>query len=83
MFDFSRLMMIVGSVSNLTRKQLDEFKLSRSSLIIEADAEKLIYEIICEEEINRVSKAFLDGMYSYNTIGLTTTRRYYFLTKSF
>ncbi len=53
-----KLMVTVGSVTNLTRKQMKEFKLARSPLILEADAEKLIYDTTCQEEIERVSKLF-------------------------
>lgn len=68
-----KLMVTVGSVTNLTRKQMKEFKLARSPLILEADAEKLIYDTTCQEEIERVSKALLEEMDNYNIIGVTTT----------
>jgi uncharacterized protein YgbK (DUF1537 family) len=68
-----KLMVIVGSVSNLTRKQLEEFKLARPPLILEANAKKLIYDSTSQEEINRVSQQLLEKMDDYNIIGVTTT----------
>lgn len=68
-----KLMVTVGSVSNLTRKQMEEFKLARSPLILEANAKKLIYDSTCQEEVNRVSQKLLEKMDNYNIIGVTTT----------
>ncbi len=68
-----KVMVTVGSVTNLTRKQLDEFILVRSPLIIEVDAEKLIYEKTYSNEINRVSNAILKDIDNYNIVGITTT----------
>lgn len=67
-----KLMAIVGSVTDLTRKQLEEFKLARSSLIVEVKAQKLIYNSTCQEEINRVSRKLLEKMDDYKIIGVTT-----------
>ena len=60
-------------MSNLTRKQIEEFKLARSPLILEANAKKLIYDSTCQEEVNRVSQKLLKKMDNYNIIGVTTT----------
>lgn len=67
-----KLMMVIGSVTNLTRKQIEEFKLAYSPLFLEVDAEKLIYDTTCQEEINRVSNVLLEKMNDYNIIGITT-----------
>jgi uncharacterized protein YgbK (DUF1537 family) len=68
-----KLMVIIGSVSNLTRKQLEEFRLARSPLILEVNAKKLIYDSTFQEEVNRVSQQLLEKMDDYNIIGVTTT----------
>lgn len=68
-----KLMLTVGSVSNLTRRQMEKMKASRYPLIVEANAEKLIYENTCREEIDRVADMLLDGIDGYDIIGVTTT----------
>jgi uncharacterized protein YgbK (DUF1537 family) len=68
-----KLMVTVGSVSNLTRKQMEEFKLACSPLILEVNAKKLIYDSSCQEEVNRVSQELLKNIHNYNIIGVTTT----------
>lgn len=67
-----KLMVTVGSVSELTRKQLDEFILERSPFIVEVDVEKLIYTQTSNEEISRVVNILLKQINNYNVIGVTT-----------
>lgn len=69
-----KLMMVIGSVTNLTRKQIEEFKLIYSPLILEVDTEKLIYDTTCQGEINRVSNVLLENMKDYDIIGITTIK---------
>lgn len=69
-----KVMLTIGSVSNLTRKQLDELRLEHSPLLVEADAKKLIYDSLKEEEIKRVVEKLINNMAEYEVIGVITTK---------
>ncbi|MGB4437686.1 MAG: four-carbon acid sugar kinase family protein [Sedimentibacter sp.] len=67
-----KVMMTIGSISKLTKKQLDEFKLEYVALIAEVDASKLIYETTRENEINKAVNKLLSGLSEFEVIGVTT-----------
>ena len=69
-----KVMLTVGSVSNLTRKQLDELRLEHSPLLVEADAKKLIYDNSKKEEIQRIVNKLINDMAEYEVIGVITTK---------
>lgn len=68
-----KVLVTVGSVSNLTRKQLDELRVSHNPLLVHADPQKLIYQDSREEEIQRVVSHLLKEMDEYEVIGMITT----------
>ncbi|WP_053955226.1 four-carbon acid sugar kinase family protein [Inediibacterium massiliense] len=68
-----KVMLTVGSVSNLTRRQLEALKVSHECLFITVDAEALIYEKTREYEINRVVENFIKDMDEYAILGAVTT----------
>lgn len=70
-----KVLITVGSVSNLTRKQLDELRLSHNPLLVHADSKKLIYENTRNQEIERVAGKLLADMEEYEVIGTITTSR--------
>lgn len=69
-----KVMLTIGSVSNLTRKQIDELKLEFSPYLVEADALKLVHEDTKNEEIQRVIHKLMDNMENYEVIGVITTK---------
>lgn len=68
-----KVMLTVGSVSNLTRKQLDEVRLRYSPLLINVSALNLIYDKTRKEEINKVVEKVLKDVSDYDVIGVITT----------
>ncbi|MTI47344.1 four-carbon acid sugar kinase family protein [Sporosalibacterium faouarense] len=68
-----KVMMAIGSVTNLTRNQLEELKLEYSPLLVNIDAEKLIYDNTSNEEINRVTEKLKREMKDYEIVGVITT----------
>lgn len=68
-----KVMVTVGSVSNLTRKQLEELKLKHSPHLASVSAEKLIYTESVDDEINRVTETLLNNLEGYDVIGVTTS----------
>lgn len=69
-----KVMLTVGSVSNLTRKQLDELRLEHSPLLVEVNALNLIYEQEKEKEIQKIVSNLIDNMADYEVIGVITTK---------
>ncbi|AOY76286.1 four-carbon acid sugar kinase family protein [Clostridium formicaceticum] len=67
-----KVMFAVGSVTNNTKRQLDELKLKYTPLIIKADPEALIHSEKMEEEIHRVASTLLSRMNQYEVLGVTT-----------
>lgn len=70
-----KVMLTVGSVSNLTRKQIEELKLKHSPLLVEVNARKLIYDETNEDEINRIVDELFKNISSYDIIGVITTSK--------
>lgn len=70
-----KVMLVIGSVTNVTRKQLDELKLEYEPLLISANAKDLIYEDTREKEINRVVKSLIKDIKGYEIVGVITTTR--------
>ena len=70
-----KVMLTVGSVSNLTRKQLDKLKLEHSPLLVEANALNLIHENKREEEIQYIVDKLINNMSDYEVIGVITTKK--------
>lgn len=70
-----KVMMTVGSVSNLTRKQLDEVRMRYSPLFVNASALKLIYDRTGKDEIDRVVEEIVRNLGDYDVIGVITTSK--------
>lgn len=70
-----KVMLTVGSVSNLTRKQLDEVKLRYSPLFVNVSALNLIYDETCKDEINKVVEKVVKDVSDYDVIGVITTSK--------
>lgn len=68
-----KVLLTIGSVSNLTRRQIDELKVSHDPLLVHVDSQKLIYEDTRSEEIKRVSEKLLKEMDEHEIIGMITT----------
>lgn len=68
-----KVMLTIGSVTNLTRRQLEAFKVKYNPLLAAVDSKALIYESSSQEEIDRVVKTLIDNMDSYEVIGVITT----------
>lgn len=68
-----KVMLTVGSVSNLTRKQLDEVRLRYSPLLVNVSALNLIYDETRKEEINKVVEKVVKDVSDYDVIGVITT----------
>lgn len=69
-----KVMLTVGSVSNLTRKQLDELRLKHSPLLVETNALSLIYENKKDQEVQRIVNKLINNMENYEVIGVITTK---------
>ncbi len=68
-----KVLLTVGSVSNLTRRQLEELRVGYNPLLIHVDSKKLIYPATKAAEIERAAQKLLDEMESYEIVGLITT----------
>jgi len=68
-----KVLLTIGSVSNLTRKQIDELRLRYDPLLVHADSKKLIYSDTRAEEVLRVSNKLLAEMDEHEIIGMITT----------
>ena len=68
-----KVLLTVGSVSNLTRKQIDELRMRHNPLLVHANSGKLIYDDNRVSEIARVTQKLLNEMDEYEVIGLITT----------
>lgn len=68
-----KIMLTVGSVTNLTRQQLSELKTQYNPMLITAKAQALIDEAHCEEEIKRVVTKISKDITKYDVIGVVTT----------
>lgn len=70
-----KVLLTVGSVSNLTRKQLEELRVKYEPLLVNVDSKKLIYDHTRDAEIERVSKKILNEMDEFEIIGMYTTSK--------
>ena len=70
-----KVMLTVGSVSNLTRKQLDEVRMKYSPLFVNVSALKLIYDESRQDEINKVVGKLVKDVLDYDVIGVITTSK--------
>lgn len=70
-----RVMLVVGSVTNTTRKQLDELKLRFDPLLVSVNAKNLIYEDHQEKEIVGAVEKLFRNIKDHEIIGVVTTER--------
>ena len=70
-----KVMLTVGSVSNLTRTQLDELKLRYSPLLVAVSAANLIYDDTRKDEIESVVEKVLEDVSDYDVVGVITTSK--------
>ncbi len=70
-----KVMLVVGSVTNTTRKQLDELRLKYNPLLISVNAKDLIYEDTYNSEIDRVVEKLFNDIKNYEIVGVVTTQR--------
>ncbi|MDF2591687.1 MAG: type effector Hrp-dependent outer [Clostridia bacterium] len=68
-----KVFVTIGSVSNLTRKQIDELRMRHNPLLVHANPGKLIYDDNRAAEIVRVTNKLLNEMDEFEVIGLITT----------
>ncbi len=68
-----KALLAIGSVSNLTRRQIEELRVRHNPLLVNVDSKKLIYESSKADEISRVANKLLEDMDEYEIIGLITT----------
>lgn len=67
-----KVFLTIGSISKLTKKQLDEFKMEYTTFIAEINASKLIYETTRENEISRAVNELISSLSEFEVIGVTT-----------
>ncbi len=70
------IMLTIGSVSNLTKKQINEFKSSYLPLLAEVDAERLINDDTRNDEINKAVNMLTTEILNYNVLVATTNYDY-------
>lgn len=70
-----KVMLVVGSVTNTTRRQLDELRLRFDPLLIHVNAKDLIYEDTLEGEMNRVVEKLFKTIQDHEIVGVVTTER--------
>lgn len=68
-----KVMLTVGSVTNLTRRQLEALKVKYNPLLVHVNSEALIHESIRQDEVKRVVNLLLRQMDDYEVIGVVTT----------
>ncbi|HOW23178.1 MAG TPA: four-carbon acid sugar kinase family protein [Sedimentibacter sp.] len=67
-----KVLMTIGSISGLTKKQLDEFKMEYKTFIVEVNASNLLYKETKEKEINEAVDKLLSRLSEFEVIGVTT-----------
>lgn len=67
-----KVLLTIGSVSRLTKKQLDEFKLEYRPFIAEINASRLLNEETREKEINEAVDKLISNLSKFEVIGATT-----------
>jgi D-threonate/D-erythronate kinase len=68
-----KVLLTVGSVSNLTRKQIDELRMRHNPLLVHVNSRNLIYDDTHATEIVRVTQRLLNEMNEFEVIGMITT----------
>ncbi|MBS4535650.1 four-carbon acid sugar kinase family protein [Clostridium sp. D2Q-14] len=68
-----KVMITIGSVTNLTRRQIEHFRLKYNPLLVSVDSEKLIYEDTRKAEINKAVNYLVNNLEDYEVIGVITT----------
>jgi uncharacterized protein YgbK (DUF1537 family) len=68
-----KVMLTVGSVSELTRRQLEEVRLKYAHNLVNISVAKLIDAAEKENEINRVVNLLTSQVEKYDVLGVTTT----------
>ncbi|QUH28182.1 four-carbon acid sugar kinase family protein [Vallitalea guaymasensis] len=68
-----KVMLTVGSVSNLTRRQLEALKVKHDCLFERVNPKALIYDNTRENEISTIVENLINKMEDYNIIGVVTT----------
>lgn len=68
-----KIVLTIGSVSNLTRKQIRNFKSKYDSYLVKVNSELLIYDETREKEIKRAADLVLSEINNYNIVGIVTT----------
>jgi uncharacterized protein YgbK (DUF1537 family) len=68
-----KIMLTLGSVTNLTRKQLEVLKMKYNPLLVYVDSKALIYEHTRQDEVKRIVDLLISQMDGYSMIGITTT----------
>ena len=69
-----KIMLTIGSVTDVTVKQVEAFKREEKVYFEKVDAEKLIYESTRHLEIERASQIILSKMEDYNLFGVISTK---------
>lgn len=67
------VMLTIGSMSNLTKKQIIEFNVLYSPLVADVDAENLIFDETRDKEINKAVAMLVNGALSHKIIAATTS----------
>lgn len=68
-----KVMLTVGSVSDLTRRQLERVRLKYAQNLVNISVEKLVSTAEKEQEICRVVKLLTSDTEQYDVLGVTTT----------
>ena len=68
-----KVMCVIGSVTNLTRRQVEELRRTYPTFFVEVDTEKLLYHNTGNEEMDRAVELITRGIDKANIIGLITT----------
>ncbi|MGC7870057.1 four-carbon acid sugar kinase family protein [Desulfosporosinus sp. SYSU MS00001] len=67
-----KVMLTIGSITELTRVQLEEFKLNHPALLVDVAAPKLLNDQTAAAEIDRVSENLIKDIHNYNVIGVVS-----------
>lgn len=68
-----KIMVTIGSVTNLTRRQIEHFKLKYNPLLVSVNSKNLIYKDTKDQEIDRAVNYLINNLDDYGIIGVITT----------
>lgn len=68
-----KLLLAIGSVTKVSRKQLEELRLDRDVFIYKLNAENLLKEETVDMEVEKTVEVLLNSIEDYNIIGMTTS----------